>query len=513
MSFSPRPRPHTVNLSYTDPDVTDRFEDDTASHAHSSPRRYHPRGDTPLSRRQLSGDEHSSPGRWTASSRRSVAGGEQDDFPHERSNLDKLLDFLDDDDAAADAHLEHAHPAQRSYATSTPPPLPTHSPRPPPTAATVRHGSHLPRSPLPSHSSTSSAPSDSPSQRAHHRSQSSFARSSSALAAAALLNRTQAGSGAREGAPDSPSPRPGSVAAMRSAAERSGMGSFLAGGGEKSRGEATGREGREGDGAGYAEGDGEAGEEDEEQTEAAGSLDSDARVAQAALEEFDTIISHGLSTSTRSASRLRNIPSPARTPTPPFPPSQPRNASSSLSGNDEINAQVVCVQLVQELRDAQEYIAYLQDELRSISDVVAQLRERPEDALHDAAPNGVNDHGKREAQSRAPPAEQDEAVLQATNAAAFNVVKHLVALLPSLSLSPTSPSPSSSSLAPGAPPSLSSLALALSFTRDLDQLAHRSPFVRRDEDVFAVGNLERVMGRVKGWERAARGVGRGEGEP
>lgn len=88
-----------------------------------------------------------------------------------------------------------------------------------------------------------------------------------------------------------------------------------------------------------------------------------------AMEEFDTIISHGVSSSSRSASRLRNIPSPARTPpTPPTPPAtsaywtaqpaQPAQyrASSAQAGNDEINAHVrlySSLLLVREASDAE----------------------------------------------------------------------------------------------------------------------------------------------------------------
>lgn len=44
---------------------------------------------------------------------------------------------------------------------------------------------------------------------------------------------------------------------------------------------------------------------------------------------------------------------------------------------------------MQELREAQDYIAYLQEELRAISDVVVQLREPPDDVARYARVFGV----------------------------------------------------------------------------------------------------------------------------
>ncbi|BGP21049.1 hypothetical protein JCM10213v2_009228 [Rhodosporidiobolus nylandii] len=318
------------------------------------------------------------------------------------------------------------------------------------------------------------------------------------------------------GVPDSPSPLPGSVAALR----RTGEASFGSTGGEKSAADVpdevdehrdtAGEEEREYEESGhgeYVEGEGE--ETDQEGT-AGGSLDSVARVAQAALDEFDTIISQGVASSSRSASRLRNIPSPARTPSPPsatsaaapLPPApaqyRPRSASPPpRPANNELNAH-----LVQELREAQDYIAYLQEELRSISDVVEQLRERPEPCTHQpgsfATSTSTRPDAHVEETERSEREEEngtrgrrDEVVLEETAQAAFEVVKHVVSLVPSLS--PSAP-----------PPSLSSLASALSFARQIDQLAHNTPHRRRDEDVFQEENLEAVLRRVGGWERVVR---------
>ncbi|GAA5903236.1 hypothetical protein JCM6882_008114 [Rhodosporidiobolus microsporus] len=541
MSFSPRPRPNTVGLSFTDHDLTDTYRDDRSSHtAASSPQRRHPRGDTPLSRRQPSADDYSSPGRWTVSSRRSASerdgGEERDEEERERSNLDKLLDLLDDDDGEVEQH--HPLPgssggAGRSFATSTPPPLHpgSRSPYPPTTArrpplSSRRSPPHA--SPSTAASATATYATESPFLRAHHRSLSSLSavngaqhRPNSALARFSRSNGLDGGGGEGGGGgrgmgvPDSPSPRPGSVAALRgkgegsfaAVGERSGVGAGAANGAGRA-GHAGGGKGKErayeGDGAEDLEQDGDEGESTE-----GGSLDSVARVAQAAMDEFDTIISHGVSTSSRSASRLRNIPSPARTPTPPASSAysaRSTRSSPSRADNDDLNAH-----LVRELRDAQDYIAYLQDELRSISDVVVQLRERPEPTLAPALPDGfassetpspVSQRTRADLRSDEGGlrAEEEQVVLEDTSQAAFEVVKHLTSLLPSLSLSSASSTPQ---------PSLSSLGLALSFTRQIDQLAHNLPHARRDEDVFRQENLEGVLRRVKGWERVVRG---GEGE-
>ncbi|GAA5842457.1 hypothetical protein JCM11251_007320 [Rhodosporidiobolus azoricus] len=547
MSFSPRPRPHTVGLSFTDHDLTDTYRDDRSSingTATSSPQRRHPRGDTPLSRRPVNADDFSSPGRWTVSSRRSVSEkeGELDEEEHERSNLDKLLDLLDDEEDGA----EHPYrspgrneTANRTFATSTPPPPPpgSRSPYPPTTAPrTLASQRHSPPHVSPSTNAdptSTYAATESPSLRAHQRSLSSLsapvARPNSALArfqrSHGRADGAEGGRGA--GLPDSPSPRPGSVAALRgkgeasfaTAAERSGASAAALPEAHRLREDGQGKT------QGHDQGGEDAGGEDrdeehrEETSTEAGSLDSVARVAQAAMDEFDNIISQGVSSSSRSASRLRNIPSPARTPSAssPRPPAQYRRTSppSAAGGpaHDDLNAH-----LVQELRDAQDYIAYLQDELRSISDVVVQLRERPEqgspptahenDFATSGTPSPATQRTRAELHSDggstgALRAEEEQVVLEEANRAAYEVVSHLTSLLPTLSLGPlNSTTPQQ--------PSLNSLSLALTFTRQMDQLAHNLPHQRRDEDVFTRGNLESVRRRVGGWERVVRGGGETE---
>ncbi|BGP33906.1 hypothetical protein JCM10296v2_005715 [Rhodotorula toruloides] len=464
MSFSPRPRPNTVKLALSDADVTDTYRDERSSVTASSPRRRHPRGDTPLSRRTGGTDGTATSPERLGASRRSAseADGREEsecaaDSRRERSNLDKLLDFLDQDDAEQTMR-EGMEPMGRPQAMSTPPPtiprganydsphpadpailhsdLLAHSSQPylafsPTTAASFSHSLHAPpphalRPPL----------------------------SNRPLSALELLQRANGFPASRgDGAPVSPSPRPGSVAALRlSEAEKSRL------------------EGRHGDEAA----DGSSAASARRRRGSGGtdaSLDSIARVAEAALHEFDTIVSRqAVADSTgRPASRLRDIPSPPRTAS--APTSQPAASHPHYRAFVDESAQDVNVQLIQELREAQDYIAYLQQELRSINEVVVQLRDRPANGPH--------------------PSRQEQ---EATSAqAAFEVIKHTFAMLPSLP--PTASSPA---------PQLDSISRALTFTRSIDRLAHQTPRERRDEDVFAVENLQDVLGEVVRWERQAR---------
>ncbi|GAA5900646.1 hypothetical protein JCM5296_006737 [Sporobolomyces johnsonii] len=465
MSFSPRARPNTVNLSFTDPDLTDTYRDDRTTSSCSSPRHRHARGDTPVSRRQetISGDESNTKGSVTPAQDRS------------------------DVDAAS----------ERSFNSSS--------------ARTYHPSSQA--SPLFALCSSSTSSISFP--FSYRPSSASASRPSSALAMFSRTNGSTTSGRAMDGMPDSPSPRPGSVAALR---KNEGDRSNIAEG--TSKGEEREPE--------YLEGD----SLPEDGTEP--SVDSITRVAEAALKEFEGIVSRGTSPSSRHdrpPSRLRNIRSPTRSPSPPAT-NHHRMSSSTRHSYEDVDAtytqqhyqqpqhpapsrseQDINTQLVAELRDAQDYIAYLQDELRAIRDVVVQLREVPEalplpngHALHSAPPSKPH-----------PPSSQPTptAAAELTNASqeAFEVVKHLIALLPSLSLSPaTQPSPSSQSHPSAvAPPSLHSLSLALRFTRSLDALVHHGQ-ERRDEDVFEEGNLGRVERRVRGWERAVREGGGIAGE-
>ncbi|GAA5902992.1 hypothetical protein JCM8208_000425 [Rhodotorula glutinis] len=511
MSFDPRPRPDTVHLALSDPDLTDTYRDDHSSNPASSPRVRHPRGDTPLSRRS----QATSPGRWSVS-RRSASDAHddrgQDADLRELSNLDKLLDLLDGDDDH-DQTWDTAHRTMalsRSVAMSTPPPAsssqPSTSRRPPPPPSTVRkHASSAPRPPPSSYQpahypasdtivpETVASPLAPPSTRPLRPPLSG--RTPSAVE---LLQRANGFSAPRPGIdgamlPDSPSPRPGSVAALRrSEADRSGASAL----------DASWLRARE---RGYDD-EGDSGLErtgaavDGSYEETVASVDSITRVAEAALKEFDTIVSHHSSPG-RPASRMRNIPSPSQSATastfadPAAPPSSApphQQQQHHHTQDDDHHPRDINLQLVQELRDAQDYIAYLQNELHAITDVVQQLREAPETSPHvlEQYPSALPQ------QHRARPQLSEREQVEQTAQAAFEVVKHTLSMLPSLpsSLSPSSPSPSPS---PG--PSLLSLHRALAFTRSVDQLAHRTRDPRRDEDVFGEDNLRRVLGLVGEW--------------
>lgn len=50
------------------------------------------------------------------------------------------------------------------------------------------------------------------------------------------------------------------------------------------------------------------------------------------------------------------------------------------------------------------------------------------------------------------------------------------------------------------------MSLALDFVREMDRLVGtRKGEARRDEDIFTEENLDKVVGRVKSWERVVRG--------
>ncbi|BGP50077.1 hypothetical protein JCM10450v2_005986 [Rhodotorula kratochvilovae] len=389
MAFSPRARPDTIHLAFSDADLTDTYRDERS--------------------RAETDDTGTSPGRWSVS-RRSASEldgpDERDDTLRELSNLDKLLVLLDGDEPEE---------------TWVPSPQTKHSER-----------------------------------------------------AVELLQRANGFGAPRDGLPDSPSPRPGSVAALRkSEADRSGVDG---GKGKERAWEAAERTDAAVNGSA------------EEYEETVASVDSITRVAEAALHEFDTIVSHD--SQGRSASRLRNIPSPP----PSAPPSSGGNrghpAASSAhpeshrhdhtytaDDGEDVNSS-----LLQELRDAQDYIAYLQDELHAINGVVHQLRERPE------APTAYDSAQHAHYEQERPSSQDAHEQVEATTQAAFEVVKHTLAMLPSM--------PSSS---PSTAPDLLSLHRALAFTRSVDQLAHRTRDLRRDEDVFGEENLRAVLRVVGGW--------------
>lgn len=248
MSFSPRARPDTVHLPFSDVDVTDSYRDvEASSNNASSPRHRHPQGDTPLVRRAPGSIASSttSPSRFGRSSSRggrSAGAGEQDNSERIRSNLDKLLDLLDQEDEHAQEHagdslLRSAGGVERSRMSTPPPP-------PPPLRATSEVRSEkLPHSApfdgRPSFGEAwSRARSDAPPQETFTSfSDTTYAgpqpppppadysaarpplsaRGSTALELLQRMNGFEKEhQQQRSRLPDSPSPRPGSVAALRS---------------------------------------------------------------------------------------------------------------------------------------------------------------------------------------------------------------------------------------------------------------------------------------------------------
>ena len=246
MSFSPRTRPDTVNLPFSDADLTDSYRDDVdrSSNNASSPRHRHPLGDSPLSRRTYDAGDAigSSPGRFGSSmAGSSQVGSEANHSSRIRSNLDKLLDLLDEDDhdqvfaqTSADGPSFAQGSGERTVMSTPPPPAAAAAPSS--AAADQSHytprATHLrksasysvpgpsypppERTPLsPDHYATRSESG----QRTQHAIFNSAGRPPLSARGSSALELLQRANGfaheARAGLPDSPSPRPGSVAALR----------------------------------------------------------------------------------------------------------------------------------------------------------------------------------------------------------------------------------------------------------------------------------------------------------
>lgn len=226
MSFSPRARPNTVNLSFTDQDLTDTYRDEISFNNTSnlsSPRHRHARGDTPLSTARSRGQSSrtASTSSWTGN--------------EEKSNLDKLLNFLDDDETDAGGKDRDTRRMERSIATSTPPPVAQHPlPNQQYSSSNLSSRSlHQPnpsfyRSQSPPYSTTPSTITrptrDQPILNSRDDSHSYPRNPQSTISHERSLSRAVTGRRVIEGGeelPDSPSPRPGSVAAMRG--DRSGV--------------------------------------------------------------------------------------------------------------------------------------------------------------------------------------------------------------------------------------------------------------------------------------------------
>lgn len=237
MSFSPRTRPDTVNLPFSDPDLTDSYRDDVdrSSNNASSPRHRHPLGETPLSRRTYdAGDATgSSPGRFGSSrAGSSNVGSEANHSSRIRSNLDKLLALLDEDDhdqvfaqTSADGSSFAQGSGERTAMSTPPPPTTADQSNYTPRATHVRKSASYsvpgPSVPLPERTPVSPDhyATRSESGRKSHAVFNSAGRPPLSARGSSALELLQRANGfahdARAGLPDSPSPRPGSVAALR----------------------------------------------------------------------------------------------------------------------------------------------------------------------------------------------------------------------------------------------------------------------------------------------------------
>ncbi|GAA5987892.1 hypothetical protein JCM10908_007261 [Rhodotorula pacifica] len=509
MSFSPRARPNTVNLPFSDADITDTYRDDRSSNNASSPRHRHPLGDSPLSRRggEAGDATGSSSGRFASSSRGGSyhAGSEADNTTRIRSNLDKLLDLLDQDDEDVYTQTSGAGTlapglGEQTMMSTPPPPQSANQSNFTPTSAHPRPSASysVPRA----HHTTDQPPlspashSESGRTPTHHPTFNSArpplsARGSTALELLQRANgfdrdrdrdRDAAAPTSRSHLPDSPSPRPGSVAALRrSDVDTSGR----TGAGLQGEQDESGTGLVSGLSRMAVNGDGDVSDAQlQADRRSNGSLDSIARVAEAAQREFDEIVSDTTQADGRPASRLRSVPTPHRSESlhaPAVSQGPYDGAAHPGAGVEQMNQQ-----LVQELREAQDYIAYLQEELRAISEVVIQLREQPEDARAEGSQLPYHHEKPQRSTPRQPaaPSQDWSNPAQASAQAAFEIMQHTLATIPSL-------------IDTSAP--IDSFARTLSITRRIDQLAHRTRDVRRDEDIFSERNLTEVLREVETW--------------
>ncbi|SDA01455.1 BZ3500_MvSof-1268-A1-R1_Chr10-1g02683 [Microbotryum saponariae] len=234
--------------------------------------------------------------------------------------------------------------------------------------------------------------------------------------------------------------------------------------------------------------------------------DSDARIADEALSEFDNIIHNATPHRSRARppSRLRQDPSPwlpasahaagrgqdisedvedytqttAQFVAPSNHGHRPHDARTGMEGVTQDERSV----LVSELREANEYITHLQNDIEAISRIVLELKA-----------------DRTREQARLEEFRRAQLPLSAQEQAELSVARHLISLLPSFMAA----APPSRSLLPT---SVNSLALAVAFTRSIDSLIQNGPQgeVRRDEIVFTQDNVERMLRRVKKWEKVVR---------
>ncbi|GAA5998389.1 hypothetical protein JCM5350_008359 [Sporobolomyces pararoseus] len=514
-TFSPRQRPRTVNLNgFEDPDLTDQFRDDTLQSQASSNSRRHPRGDTPSRTGPLG------TGTGTGTSASSTRLMMMNDKGTSLTNLDKLLDFLDNDD-------QHA-----SFRGITKTPDRGRGGGEGGGSSTIRNPNF-----------TSSA-------------------TTTTIRTAETEKLQQDGS-----SPYSPSPRPGSVAAMRS---HSRSLSF------QSQNTLTNQRNLYNDDNDDSVDNSQHYQQQEEHEK--GSVDSITRVAQAALDEFDSIISSSrgggtaISTSSSSTKQQQSgcrSPHSESTRSPPvrqIPPSShsnidnfypvpqpcplPRSTSVSTSIQQRADMEEaeepveeitnfaddphqLNLQLIQELRESQDYISFLQTELKTIGKVVSQLREHEKNSSSMVIPpttttitkegsrgqsylgggrGEIGDHDQEEKlnENRRDKEEDVEVdseinmkdLLRDENRKAFEIVQHLIAMIPSTTRTSTTEQGGGKVI------SIESINSSLNFVRKIDTLVMTSQqqgrlfgrdgegmvdlVRRRDEEVFEGRNLERL---------------------
>ncbi|SCV73887.1 BQ2448_6317 [Microbotryum intermedium] len=231
---------------------------------------------------------------------------------------------------------------------------------------------------------------------------------------------------------------------------------------------------------------------------------SDARIADEALSEFDSIIHNATPHRNRARppSRLRQDPSPWLSPhvagrgqdiTEQAEDYTQTTAQFTAQGDQGYGTSVARTKigratedersmLISELREANEYISLLQDDIENISRIVSELKA-----------------DRTREQARLEEFRRAQLPLSAQEQAELAVARHLISLLPSF-VAATPPSRSR------LPTSVNSLALAVAFTRSIDSLVQHGPQGenRRDEVVFTQDNVEKMLKRVKKWERVVR---------
>ncbi|KAM0790287.1 hypothetical protein ACM66B_005589 [Microbotryomycetes sp. NB124-2] len=219
-----------------------------------------------------------------------------------------------------------------------------------------------------------------------------------------------------------------------------------------------------------------------------------------ALQEFSQIVSQRASPVSqhgRPRSRLRDL-----APTPTLDRSESHATRAETSHHEHApyvrddatqytedltkTSQFSETDLVDELQHARSYISHLQDELRSINDVVNRMR-----LARESSPQARAQPSSVPASEQAPPRLSGDSTKSVDpNEAVLTVAKHVLALVPDIQTLP----------------SIESLAMALELTRRIDCLvASETRDVgerRRDEDIFTRANVDGLVKVVERWAQA-----------